>query len=312
MELRHLRYFVAVAEELHVTRAAARLGIAQPPLTQQIKALEQELGVLLFDRSGRGVTLTSAGLSFLDDARRILAQVAQAGVRARDAAVGRLGRLRVGFTESASFHPLVTRAFRAFQAAYPEVELSLIEQPSTELVAALAAEALDCAFVRPPFPSKRQVAFETVAEEAMVAALPVDHPLADRQALHLADLREEHFILYPRRVRPGLADAVIEACRRSGFEPNIGQEAPQLSSTINLVAAGMGVSIVPESMSQARAQAVRYLPVSDLDVKASLGLACRAMPEEAILLNFLALIRSLGDRPGANALLPPGEQAARW
>jgi len=297
MELRHLRYFVAVAEELHVTRAAAKLGIAQPPLTQQIKALEQELGVSLFDRSRRGVSLTSAGHSFLADARRILSQVTQAGVRARDAAVGRLGRLRVGFTESASFHPLVTRAFRAFQADYPEVELSLIEQPSTELIAALAAESLDCAFVRPPYPSKRQVAFETLADEPMVAALPADHPLADRKALHLADLREEHFILYPRRVRPGLADAVIEACRRSGFEPNIGQEAPQLSSTINLVAAGMGVSIVPESMSQARAQAVRYLSVSDLEVKASLGLACRAMPEEAILLNFLAIVRSLGDRP---------------
>jgi DNA-binding transcriptional LysR family regulator len=296
MELRHFRYFVAVAEELHVTRAAARLGIAQPPLTQQIKALERELGVALFDRSRRGVTLTSAGISFLADARRILSQVSQAGVRARDAAVGRLGRLRVGFTESASFHPLVTRTFRAFQAAYPEVELSLIEQPSTELVSALAAEALDCAFVRPPFPSKRQIAFETVAEEAMVAALPADHALADRKTLRLTDLREEHFILYPRRVRPGLADAVIEACRRSGFEPNIGQEAPQLSSTINLVAAGMGVSIVPESMSQTRAQAVRYLLVSDLDVRASLGLASRAMPEEVILSNFLALLRSLGNR----------------
>jgi len=291
MELRHLRYFAAVAEELHFTRAAAKLGIAQPPLTQQIKALERELGVDLFVRAGRGVSLTSAGTAFLADAKIILAHVAAASLRARDASRGRVGRLGVGFTESASFHPLVTEAFRGFRAAYPDVQLDLSEGHSPTLIAALEDGSLDLAFVRPPFTPSRRIAYEVLAEEAMAAALPIDHRLAGRQSLRLQELAEERFVLYPRTVRPGLADEVVNACRRAGFEPAVGQETPQLSSTINLVAAGLGVSIVPEGMRQVRPQAVRYLPIEDLDLCAYLAVARRVADPSALSGNFVALLR---------------------
>ena len=297
MELRHLRYFVAVAEDLHVTRAAAKLGIAQPPLTQQIKGLERELGVALFARAGRGVALTNAGLTFLEDARKILGLVSVAAIKARDASAGLLGRLAVGFTESASFHPLVTRTIRAYRASYPKVALTLQEHPSTELIESLAAGNLDVAFVRPPFPSNPRITFHLVAEENMVAAVSIDDPLASMTSLRLRDLQEQRFILYPRKVRPGLADAVIEACRQSGFEPIVGQEAPQLSSTINLVAAGMGISIVPEGLRQVRPQAVSYLPVSDLPLKAYLGLAQRTGADTPMATNFKQLLDSFASVP---------------
>src|SRR6201996_280074 len=150
MELRHLRYFLAVAEELNFTRAARRLNIAQPPLTQQIKALEAEMGVTLFDRSAYRVELTDAGKSFVPQVARILADVRNAVLIAKRAAAGEVGHVRVGFTESASFNPLVTAAFRNFRVAYPEVEVSLEENPSTVLAAALREGRVDAAFVRPP------------------------------------------------------------------------------------------------------------------------------------------------------------------
>ena len=299
MELRHLRYFVAVADEMHFTRAAAKLGIAQPPLTQQIQALQHELGVKLFERSGRGVALTDAGRAFLGEARSILAQVAAAVGKAKDAARGLVGRLQVGFTESASFHPLVTETLRTFQTVYPEVELRLREEPSTSLVSALGAGDLDLAFVRPPYPTHPSVQFELLAEEEMVAAVPADHPLAKRERLRLEDLSTERFILYPRAVRPGLSDEILEACRRRGFEPHVAQEAPQLSSTINLVATGMGVSIVPEGMRQVRPQAVCYLPIADLPVKASLGLAGMLHSSSPMVANFYRVTRGcLPTAPG--------------
>jgi DNA-binding transcriptional LysR family regulator len=300
MELRHLRYFVAVADELHVTRAASKLGIAQPALTQQIKALERELEVDLFARSGRGVVLSSAGQAFLPEAKAILAKVVGATRTARDAALGRHGRLSIGFTESASFHPLVTEAFRAFRTAYPQVELALQEGHSPALIDALGKGLLDFAFVRPPFPSDQDVRFDILAEEQMMAAVPMDHPLAARMRIALGDLARERFVLYPRTVRPGLSDSVLAACRQAGFEPLVVQETPQLSSTINLVAAGMGVSIVPETMRQVRHETVGYRAVEDLKLKAFLGLAARLENPSPIAANF----RSVLERAGKEARRP--------
>ncbi len=299
MELRHLRYFVTVAQELHFTRAAAKLGIAQPPLTQQIKALERELGADLFERSGRGVVLTQAGLIFLAEARAILDHVAAAARKAKDASLGVIGRLSVGFTESASFHPLLTQALQTFQGAYPEVELTLREAPSTDLVSALAADDLDLAFVRPPFPTHPDVVCEHLANEAMVAALPMAHPMAGQTDLRLEDLAGERFILYPRAIRPGLSDEIVEACRGAGFEPKVVQEAPQLSSTINLVATGMGVSIVPEGMRHVRPRDVHYAAVLGLSVQARLALAARAKNPSRLAENFRRTLRALagGGRP---------------
>jgi DNA-binding transcriptional LysR family regulator len=287
MELRHLRYFLAVAEELNFTRAAKRLNIAQPPLTQQIKALEAEMGVTLFDRTGYRVELTDAGRSFMPQVARILADTRNAVLVAQRAAAGEVGHVRVGFTESASFNPLVTAAFRNFRAGYPEVELSLEESPSTVLATALREGRLDAAFVRPPLRADDGITLHLIDEEEMVVAVPSGHPLAQLPDLEIRDLAEETFVLYPRAERPGLADTVIAACEKAGFAPKVKQYTPQLSSTINLVAASLGISIVPRSMRGLQPQAVTYKRLRDQKLTALLGVAHRTGEPSAPILRFV-------------------------
>jgi DNA-binding transcriptional LysR family regulator len=291
MELRHLRYFLAVAEELNFTRAAERLNISQPPLTQQIKALEAELGLALFDRSAYRIELTDAGRVFAAEAGRILGELRNAVHLAQRAAAGAVGRVRVGFTESASFNPLVTGALRRFRAASPDVEISLAEHPSTALAAALRAGDIDVAFVRPPLSTEEGIAFELLEKEELVAALPSGHAFADRGDLELAELANETFILYPRSVRPGLADSIVAACEVAGFTPKLAQYAPQLSSTINLVAASLGVSIVPRSMQELQPRMVVYIPLRGQPLHALLGVAWRVDERSASTLNFVAAAR---------------------
>lgn len=297
MELRHLRYFLAVAEELNVTRAARRLNISQPPLTQQIKALEGELGVALLDRTGYRIRLTDAGRLFALEAGRILEEVRRAAQMARAAASGTSGRVRVGFTESASFNPLVTTALRAFRAAYPGVEVSLEEHPSTELAAALRDGRIDVGFVRPPLREGRGLVFDLLEREPLVVVLPIGHRLARRRRIALRELSRETFILYPRAVRPGLADEVVSACEAAGFTPRVGQYAPQLSSTVNLVAASLGISIVPASMRALQPQLVAYLPLEGEPLHALLGIACRDEERSSAVRNFVAAARQLTADP---------------
>jgi DNA-binding transcriptional LysR family regulator len=292
MELRHLRYFLAVAEELNFTRAAKRLNIAQPPLTQQIKALEAEMGVTLFDRTGYRVELTDAGHSFVPQVARILADVRNAVVIAKRAAVGEVGHVRVGFTESASFNPLVTATFRNFRVSYPEVELSLEESPSTVLATALREGRIDAAFVRPPLRTGEGIALHLIDEEEMVVAIPSSHSLAQRPDLDIRDLAEETFVLYPRTERPGLADTVIAACEKAGFAPKVKQYTPQLSSTINLVAASLGISIVPRSMRGLQPEAVTYKRLRDPKLTALLGVAHRTGESSAPVLRFVETARA--------------------
>jgi DNA-binding transcriptional LysR family regulator len=293
VELRHLRYFLAVAQELNFTRAARRLNIAQPPLTQQIRALEAELGVTLFDRSGYRIGLTDAGRAFAAEVARILGEVRNAVLIAKRAARAAVGQVRVGFTESASFNPLVTSAFRSFRSAYPGVEVSLEEHQSTELAVALREGRIDAAFVRPPLKTEAGIMLHLLEEEDMVAAAPSGHPLAKRKDIALRELRAETFILYPRSVRPGLADAVVAACEKAGFKPRVEQYAPQLSSTINLVAASLGISIVPRSMQGLQPHAVAYVPLRGRPLQALLGIAQRAGETSAAVLSFIELARSL-------------------
>jgi DNA-binding transcriptional LysR family regulator len=296
MELRHLRYFLAVAEELNFTRAAKRLNIAQPPLTQQIKALEAEMGVLLFDRTGYRVELTDAGKSFVPQVARILADVRNAVLIAQRAAAGEVGHVRVGFTESASFNPLVTAAFRQFRLTYPEVEVSLEESPTTVLAAGLRDGRVDAAFVRPPLRTAEGIALHLIDEEEMVVAVSTSHPLAERADLEIKDLANETFVLYPRVERPGLADTVIAACEKAGFSPKVKQYTPQLSSTINLVAASLGVSIVPKSMQGLQPHAVAYKRLRDQHLTALLGIAHREGESSAPILRFIETARAESDR----------------
>jgi len=273
MELRHLRYLCVAAEEMHIHRAAERLGISQPPLTQQIKALEAELGLKLFVRAGRGVALTEAGRLFQAEAKSILAHVERATMLARQVAGGHVGRLRVGFTESASFSPVFTRTFAAFRAKWPGVELELEESHTEMQVERLRQGRLDVGFIRPPIPTGGPIQFEALASDPMMAAVPLGHRLAGKKTIPLKTLASESFVGYARRQGTGLSDAVVAACRRAGFEPRIVQQAPQLSSTINLVAASIGIAIVPARMQHVRPESVAFVKLSDIDLRAQLGIA---------------------------------------
>lgn len=268
-----MRYFVAVAQEGNVTRAAARLNMSQPPLSQQIKELEKMLGVTLFQRTPQGMTVTAAGAVFLNEAQRTLqaAEVAQqAAVRA---AQGRTGTLRVGFTSSAAFNPVVAGTLRAFRQHWPDVHLMLEETNSTHLTEALLKRTLDAAFLRPGPAVPPGLRVHRFADEPMQVVLPASHPLANRKRIALKQLAAEPFVLFPRAVGLSLYDAVVGACQTAGFEPQRGVETTQLSSVINLVAAGMGVSVVPTSLTQIQVAGVRYVGIQGRAPRATLGLA---------------------------------------
>jgi DNA-binding transcriptional LysR family regulator len=301
MELRHLRYFVAVAEEGHITRAAERLGIQQPPLSQQIRALEAELDVRLLRRLPRGVELTQAGEAFLVEARDILGRVDEARAAASRAARGEQGRIGIGFTSSASFHPLVPRLIRAFRDAHPLVSLSLEENGTAELVTGLRQATLDVAFVRSPIEAGAAVIVESVLEESMVAALPAGHrlsPSSHAPPLLLAELSAETFILYRRPLGPGLYDAIIAVCQRAGFAPQIGQEAPRMLSTLSLVAAGLGVTLIPASMQRLGVPGIVYRSLDPGSaLVAPLNLAYRRGETAPATRRLISLVRSEAQKP---------------
>lgn len=248
--------------------------MTQPPLTFQIKALEAELGVKLFARSGRGIALTEAGRVFQAEAKSILEHVERAASLARQVAAGKFGRLRVGFTESASFSPVLTKVFALFRAKWPGVELLLEESHTETLIEALQQGTLDAAFIRPPIRSISVIQFEPLASDAMMVAVPLRHHLARRKSVVLRDLADEPFVVYPRKHGAGLSDAVMAECRRAGFAPRVAQQAPQLSSTINLVAASVGIAIVPACMRHVRPESVTFIKLARSDLLAHLGLAC--------------------------------------
>ncbi len=291
MDLRHLRYFVAVAKEGHVTRAAERLGIQQPPLSQRIRELERELGVQLFRRESRGVALTAAGRTLFADACAILAQVEHAREATLRTARGEQGRITVGFTSSTPFHPFVPR----FREAHPLVFLTLEEGGTTELIEALRGERIDAAFIRTPIADPAGLAIDALLEEGMVVALPAAHALASgTQALALRRLTAETFIVYRRPSGPGLYDAILAACHAAGFSPRIGQEAPRIVATLNLVAAGLGVSIVPASLQRMQLDGIVYRALTGLSrPTAPLLLATRRGDASAVLRRLVALIRQM-------------------
>ena len=294
MELRHLRYFVAVAHEGHVTRAAEKLHIQQPPLSQQIRALEREIDAALFVRHPRGVSLTDAGRSFLADAEQILAQAEHAKIRARRTARGEVGRIAVGFTTSAPFHPLVARAIREFRGTRPDVSFVLEESSSADMVSGLRDDRLDVAFIRSGLVDPQGVTVHPLLQEDMVAAFPVHHPLIKRARLTLKDLANETLILYRRPDGRGLYDVIIAACAEAGFSPHVGQEAPRIVSTLNLVAAGLGITIVPASLSRLPLEGVTYKPLKGKPaLKVPLNLACRSDERSAATLAFIDLVRRL-------------------
>ncbi|AYG61271.1 LysR family transcriptional regulator [Rhizobium jaguaris] len=298
MELRHIKYFLAVAEELNFTRAARRVGIGQPPLSNQIRDLEEEIGAPLFRRLPHGAELTEAGQVFLPEARAIIAKAEHAKALALRAARGELGRLRLGFTGSAAFSPIVPSAVRSFRRAYPEIDLTLQEAYTTLLLERLDAEELDAVFIRPGRADPPGFRTHSLGEEAMVIALPSGHPLADAAALPLSALSAEPFVLFPREAGPSLFDGIIAACRHAGFEPILGQIAPQITSLANLVAVELGVSVVPSAVAQIRVPGVTYVPISGDGPVARLALATRRTERSAVVQNFVARVLADRNNPG--------------
>lgn len=296
MELRRLRYFVAVAEEGHVTRAAARLGIHQPPLSIQIKALESELGIALFTRHARGVELTVGGHCLLEAARAILASVEQAKANVVRAAEGIVGSVCVGFTTSVAAHSFASDVIRAFRRAYPHVTLELRESNAADLTELTARGSVNVAMLRVPVAKPPGLVFDLLLKEEMVLVLPRDHaflkgkrwPAEFRISLRL--LAAEPFILVRRPGAPGMYADLVQACYRAGFTPKIAAEVDHMLTNINLVAAGVGVSVVPASMRSFRADSVAYCRLDDArGLHAPITLAYLKANRNPAAANFIAL-----------------------
>lgn len=296
MELRHLRYFTTVAQEGHITRAAERLEMQQPPLSLQIKALEKELGVKLFHRRSRGVELTDAGAAFYAEVSELLAGLEEAIAKTKRVARGEQGKIAIGFTSSVIFHAATKNAIRSYRSAFPEVTVSLEEDSSTELTDSIAHNKLDAAFVRSNSSHAEGIQIHKMLEEPMYLALPAEHPLASgdaSQAVALSTLADQPLVLYRRHSGPGLYDRIIAAYASAGLTPQIMQEAPRVGSALNLVAAGLGVSFVPQSLCVSHADGVTYRPVdSDPPLLAPIMLACRKTEASEAVKSFIRIVRA--------------------
>ncbi|MGY8708852.1 LysR family transcriptional regulator [Bradyrhizobium sp. 18BD] len=308
MELRHLRHFVVVAEEGHITRAAERLGMQQPPLSQRIKAIEGELNVQLFRRKPRGVELTEAGRVFLDRARATLAHYDGAFQATRRAARGEQGHLCIGVLPTTLFHPFVPIVIRAFRTAYPQVSVTLDECLRTEAIEGLRNQQLDIAFLRSAMDDQEDFLVYPLLNEPMVAALPSDHPLARdgrrSVSLSLKDLADEQFIIYARQLGPAFYETTMAACLKAGFTPRLGQEAPRITSALSLVAVGLGVSLVPACLQNMTMNGVVYRRLKGaVQPKAVLMLGLRRGDTSPVVRNYVSLVRKT-----AKTFRPPAEE----
>jgi DNA-binding transcriptional LysR family regulator len=291
MELRHLRYFVAVAEELHFGRAAARLHMAQPPLSHQIRQLEQELGVPLFQRTKRRVEITPAGQAFLDEVRRLFAQAERAVNTARRANRGEIGQLGIGFIPSADLD-LLPRVLRAWGRRFPQVEIVLHPLMPLGQIEALRQGHIQIGFVRLPLDGAGLVV-ETIQREPLVAVLPAGHRLARRARVRLADLRDDAMVMFPRSMAPGYYDLLISACRRAGFTPRVLQEPGSIQTNLGLVSARLGVTLMPASIRNLRRAGVTYRALTPPVPHVEMGVTYRRDERSAVLPAFLQVVRQV-------------------
>ena len=291
MELRHLRYFVAVADELHFGRAALRLRVAQPALSQQIKRLEQELGVLLLERTKRHVALTEPGRLFLAEARRALAQVATAADVARRAAQGQQGRLRIGYVDLALWGVLPA-VIGAYRGRYPAVELTLLERVLRQQLTGLRSGDLDIG-VGPPPPPGAALDTAVVSEERVLVALPAAHGLAAEPAVDMADLADERWVMIAARMPSRLRDLTLVACATAGFTPRVSQEARQSDALLALVGAGLGVTLVPASAERMPRAGVVYRPLRGADLRYALVAMWRRGAATPTVRSFLRTLEEL-------------------
>jgi len=305
MEMRQLRYFAAVAQTGHMTRAAELLGIQQPPLSQQIHTLERELGMSLFRRHPRGMALTDAGRQFQVEATRLLQGMEAMSQRMARVAQGQEGSLSIGFTSSAAAHRFMPAVLRAFRRAHPKVDLQLREENAAELTEALSAGRLHCALLRVPVARPEGLHFETLLREPVMAAMPSDHAFAaaarrggvTARPLTLAQLCSEGLILVRRPGAPGLYAELLALCHSKGLRPRIVAEVDRMMTNLNLVAAGAGLSVVPASMTGAHPHAIAYRRLAGSGaLDAPLTLVSRTDEDNLPAQRFTALARELASK----------------
>lgn len=271
IELRHLRYFVAVAEELHFGRAAARLNISQPPLSQQIQALELQTGARLLARTNRSVSLTAAGRQFLADSRQILSQVEEAAARAERLHLGESGELRLGFTSSAPFIKAVSDTLSRFRQRYGDVHIQTRETNTREQIAPLNDGTLDLGLMRNTV-LPESLAWQPILREPLLAMIHREHPLAQQESVSLTELAAEPFVFFDAHVGTGLYDDILGLMRRYGLSPVITQEVGEAMTIIGLVAAGLGVSILPASFQRVKLAEMRWVPILEPDAVSEMWL----------------------------------------
>jgi DNA-binding transcriptional LysR family regulator len=293
MELRHLRYFVAVGEEQHFGRAAERLHVAQPPLSRQIQDLEREMGFLLFDRLPRGVRLSAAGRVFLSDARRILADVDEAKRRAERIAVGKAGTLRIGIATALSWHGMVVDSFREFRRRQPDVELMVHHLLSVHQVDAILSDRLDLGFAATITPWHKDVAHRQFAQERLLLAVPTGHPLTKLTRIRLRDLRNLPFVGFQRWANPAFYDELMQACARGGLSaPRIVQEATDRDTQLGLVQCRIGIAWQTESIRWQCPRGIALLPVVDMNVRVPYNLIWKKDNTSPVLQKFVAQVEA--------------------
>ena len=287
MELRYLRYFVAVAEELSFTRAAARLNMAQPPLSQQIRKLEARLGVTLLRRTKRRVELTEAGRVFLRQSYQAIQSIEQGIVLAQRADRGEIGRLAIGILVYISY-TLIPPILREFRAKYPQVHVELRFLTNTLQIAALQSGQVDVCFVRPPIDGP-DIASKLISRERFIVAMPASHPLAGKAAVSIKQLKDDPFIMYVRELGPTFFSSLYQFCARAGFSPKVALEVSQINAAVGLVGAGIGVALVPQSMNQLHLDNVVYRPLVERAPNVDVLLAWQAGQPSALLKSFIDL-----------------------
>lgn len=290
IELRHLRYFVAVAEELHFGRAAARLNISQPPLSQQIQILEAQVGAKLLARTNRSVSLTAAGAQFLADSRQILSQVEAAAVRAARLHQGETGELRIGFTSSAPFIKPISDSLSQFRRGYPDVHLQTLETNTRAQIAPLNEGELELGLMRNTH-LPDTLDWQLILREPLMAMVHRENPLAARPAISLRELADQPFVFFDPHVGTGLYDDILGLLHRYDVQPLIAQEVGEAMTIIGLVAAGLGVSILPASFQRIQLNEMRWLPITEADAVSEMWLVWSKHHEKsAAALRFMQLL----------------------
>ncbi|GGA86255.1 LysR family transcriptional regulator [Brucella endophytica] len=297
LELRHLRYFIALVEERNFERAAARLGIAQPGLSQQILKLEALVGLPLIDRAKRSVHLTATGEILYEDARKIVGQAEATLAQLRRVGRGQTGRIMIGYVVSAAWSGALTETLSSFRADYPEVELQLVQIEMRQQLAQIMEGELDFGYIRPPASIPPGLKVTTVLREPLVAALPATHPLASRSVINLADLAGETFITPKQPPDVGFHANTIAACADAGFTPVINTSGRDFTTTASMIAVGLGIALVPQSMVEyLRLPGVRYLPLDRNNIATELAVAYRKSESSPVVRAFIAHHRAMNAR----------------